>query len=132
MGKGFAMELYDLRRMALYLLPLVMVGCSLLTGPGVPSFKGESGNVNSIELAWADGSGMGGFVDSTADTAAARTGGAPLKYRVRVVFDTGFTTTLVQDGSVPLAVGDRVWIVDGKVLPHQSPETDPKRNLAPF
>ena len=114
---------------ALAIIMSMLPACSMLSGTPNPSFKGESGNVNSIEMAWGDGHGMGAFVGSTS---APQAGGAPLKYRIRVVFDTGFATPVVQDGSVSLAVGDRVWIEDGRVVPHVSEQTDPKRNLAHF
>ncbi|MGA2551211.1 MAG: hypothetical protein ABSF50_13750 [Burkholderiaceae bacterium] len=120
-------------RLALALAVLWLSGCSFFgNGAAYPSFRDEGGNVNSIELAWADGTGMGAFVDSTvaAKTDPGKSG--PLRYRVRVVFDTGFTAIVVQDGSVPLTVGDRVEIKEGKVVLRLTEQTDPKRNLAHF
>jgi hypothetical protein len=121
------------RALAASLLVGVLAACSM-DRPSYPSYRGEGGNVKSIEMAWADGSGMGAFVDSTGagQPASAAVSASTLNYRVRVVFDTGFSTTVVQDASVPLAVGERVWIQGGKVVPHESAEADPKRNLAPF
>jgi hypothetical protein len=122
-----------IRALALGTAIAISGGACSLVGPGVPSYRNEAGNVNSIEMAWGDGSGMGAFVDSTVTGTGGPAASSPgLRYRVRVVFDTGFAATVVQDGSVPLSVGERVWIQDGKVLPHDAPETDPKRNLAHF
>lgn len=115
------------RAFALGFAVAALAGCSM-NQPAYPAWRNESGNINSIEMAWPDGSGMGAFVDTTGGSAAT----AALKYRVRIVFDTGFTTTLVQDGSDALEVGERVSIQGGRVVRRETDETDPKRNVAPF
>jgi hypothetical protein len=104
--------------------------CSSIDLPSVPKFDGqpsytaaanETAAVESIELAFADGRGVGAFV-SAIDPATDPSIAAKQRYRVRVVFDSGNHTTLLQDGTVALAIGQRVKLDAGRALPTQRPD----------
>lgn len=110
-------------------LGLMLSGCSYLPAPnsvfnGQPAYvsaKGETASVETIELAFADGRGVGAFmsaIDPQNDPALA----ASQRYRIGVVFDSGNHTVLVQDGTVPLAIGQRVKLEAGRALPTDRPD----------
>jgi hypothetical protein len=64
---------------------------------------------------------MGAFVSSI-DPQEEPARAAQLHYRVDVIFDSGSHTVLTQDGSVALAVGQRVVLSDGRALPTDQPD----------
>jgi hypothetical protein len=87
-----------------------------LRGPSYIAAANETAAVKSIELAWPDGRGMGAFVSSI-DPQEEPARAAQLHYRVDVIFDSGSHTVLTQDGSIALAVGQRVVLNDGRAYP---------------
>jgi hypothetical protein len=87
-----------------------------LSGSSYIAAADETAAVKSIELAWPDGRGMGAFV-SVIDPQEEPARAAQIHYRVDVIFDSGSHTVLTQDGSVALAVGQRVVLRDGRALP---------------
>jgi hypothetical protein len=108
----------------------VLAGCSYVSLPSMPATAGpsyyaarnETASVESIELAFADGKGVGAFmsaIDPAPDAALA----ASQRYRVKVIFDSGNHTTLVQDGTIPLAIGQRIKIEGGRAVPTDQPDT---------
>ncbi len=110
-------------------LGLMLSGCSYLPASnsvfnGQPAYvaaKGETASVETIELAFPDGRGVGAFmsaIDPQNDPALA----ASQRYRIGVVFDSGNHTVLVQDGTVPLALGQRVKLEAGRALPTDRPD----------
>lgn len=131
-----------LRCLAALILSAVFAGCSMsmpsmpslptmpplssmaplsVSGPSYLAAAGETAAVKSIELAWPDGRGMGAFVSSI-DPQEEPARAAALRYRVFVVFDSGSHTVLMQDGSVALAVGQRVKLSDGRAFPTEAPD----------
>lgn len=120
-----------LRAAALALLaaaiPMFLASCSMLDKPGAPSYQGETGSVQSIEMAWEDGRGMGSFVSAIVPN------DPTLHYRIRIVFDSGVNATYIQDGSTPLAVGERAWVQGGRLVEHDVPfKATPPRELHKF
>ena len=111
-------------------LGLMLSGCSYLPASssvfnGQAAYvaaRGETASVETIELAFPDGRGVGAFmsaIDPQHDAALA----ASQRYRIGVVFDSGNHTVLVQDGTVPLALGERVKLEAGRALPTARPDT---------
>jgi len=86
------------------------------SGPSYIAAANETAAVKSIELAWPDGRGMGAFVSSI-DPQEEPARAAQLHYRIDVIFDSGNRTVVTQDGSVALAVGQRVVLSDGRAYP---------------
>jgi hypothetical protein len=118
------------QRLLLTAIGLMLSGCSYLPAPNTVfdgraayvSARGETASVETIELAFADGRGVGAFmsaIDPQHDPALA----ASQRYRIGVVFDSGNHTVLVQDGTVPLAIGQRVKLEGGRALPTDRPDT---------
>jgi hypothetical protein len=114
---------------------LGLAGCSVDL-PSLPKLDGqpsysaaanETASVESIELAFSDGRGVGAFLSSI-DPGSDPTIAASQRYRVRVVFDSGNHTTLVQDGTVALAINQRVKLEGGRALPTATPS---RPNLSP-
>ena len=118
----------------------LLPGCSPVSLPSVPRFDGqpsytaaagETASVESIELAFPDGRGVGAFL-SAIDPGSDPTIAASQRYRVRVVFDSGNHTTLVQDGTVPLAISQRVKLTGGRAFPTSPPAVEQRSPTVVF
>ena len=106
-------------------------GCAFNFGPATVNYAGEPATISSIELLWPTGEGMGSFVDSTTSAGPPESAGH-FRYGITLVFDDGQHERVTQDGSVALAVGTRVRIEGGRVVPHPAGDANSNVQRARF
>jgi hypothetical protein len=110
---------------------LLLSACSVFSGaPSYVASANDTAAVESIELAFANGDGTGAFVSAIDPSNNSAMAGQ--RFRLRVLFDSGNRAVVIQDGTIPLIVGQRVTVSFGTVRPTDRVDIPHLAPIAPF